>query len=49
MSVNIGTLARHLPSASGYFTYVSESIGFRIGWLTGWVFDLAYLLIVPFQ
>src|ERR1700730_15417987 len=49
IAVNIGTLARHLPSAGGYFTYVSESIGFRIGWLTGWMFDLAYLLIVPFQ
>ncbi|GCE19003.1 APC family permease [Dictyobacter kobayashii] len=49
IALSIGSLARHLPSAGGYFTYVSESIGFHVGWLTGWMFDLAYLLIVPFQ
>jgi Amino acid transporters len=49
IALSIGSLAKHLPSAGGYFTYVSESMGFHIGWLTGWMFDLAYLLVVPFQ
>jgi amino acid transporter len=49
IALSIGSLAQHLPSAGGYFTYVSQSIGFRVGWMTGWLFDLAYLLIVPFQ
>src|SRR5437879_4269540 len=34
IALSIGSLARHLPSAGGYFTYVSESIGFHVGWLT---------------
>ncbi len=49
VAVSIGFLARHLPSAGGYFTYVSRSLGSQAGWMTGWLFDLAYLLIVPFQ
>src|SRR5437870_11197633 len=49
IAFNIGSLARYLPSAGGYFTYVSRSLGSQSGWMTGWLFDLAYLLIVPFQ
>src|SRR5579863_205482 len=49
VALNIGAMARHLPSAGGYFTYVSRSLGSQAGWMTGWLFDLAYLLIVPFQ
>jgi amino acid transporter len=45
----IGALAKYLPSAGGYFTYVNRSLGVQAGWLTGWLFNLAYLLIVPFQ
>ena len=33
-------LAKHFPSAGGYFTYVSSTIGPRSGWLTGWMFAL---------
>ena len=33
-------LAKHFPSAGGYFTYVSRTIGPRSGWLTGWMFAL---------
>jgi amino acid transporter len=33
-------LAKHFPSAGGYFTYVSNTIGPRSGWLTGWMFAL---------
>ncbi|MBX5452274.1 APC family permease, partial [Thermogemmatispora sp.] len=49
IALNIGELARHLPSAGGFFTYISRSLGSVPGWVTGWVFDLAYLLIVPLQ
>ncbi|HLZ57801.1 MAG TPA: APC family permease [Ktedonosporobacter sp.] len=49
IALSIGSLARYLPSAGGYFTYVSNALGVQAGWLTGWLFDLAYLLIVPFQ
>ena len=49
VALSIGSLAQHLPSAGGYFTYVSRSLGSQAGWMTGWLFDLAYLLIVPFQ
>jgi amino acid transporter len=33
-------LAKHFPSAGGYFTYVSRTIGPRSGWMTGWMFAL---------
>lgn len=49
VALNIGALAKHLPSAGGYFTYVSHGLGSQAGWMTGWLFSLAYLLIVPFQ
>jgi amino acid transporter len=49
IALNIGALARHLPSAGGYFTYVSRGLGSSAGWMTGWLFSLTYLLIVPLQ
>lgn len=49
VALNIGSMARYLPSAGGYFTYVSRGLGAQAGWMTGWLFSLAYLLIVPFQ
>jgi amino acid transporter len=33
-------LAKHFPSAGGYFTYVSATVGPRVGFLTGWMFGL---------
>ncbi|GAC1656056.1 MAG: APC family permease [Ktedonobacteraceae bacterium] len=49
IALNIGALAKYLPSAGGYFTYVSRSLGTTTGWMTGWMFNLAYLFIVPLQ
>lgn len=39
-------LARRFPSAGGYFTYVSRTVGPRAGFLTGWMYVL-YSPIVP--
>ena len=33
-------LARHLPSAGGYFTYVSRTLHPRLGFLTAWLYFL---------
>jgi amino acid transporter len=49
IALNISALAKYLPSAGGYFTFVSHGLGNRVGWIAGWLFNLAYLLIVPFQ
>ena len=49
IALNIGLLAKYLPSAGGYFTYVSRGLGVQAGWMTGWLFGLTYLLIVPLQ
>src|SRR5260221_3437726 len=49
IALNIGARARYLPSAGGLFTYVGRSLGTQAGWMTGWLFSLAYLLIVTFQ
>lgn len=47
VALNIGSMARKLPSAGGYFTYVNHGLGPQIGWLTGWLFTFTYVLFVP--
>jgi amino acid transporter len=49
IALNIGSLAKYLPSAGGYYTFVSRGLGVQAGWMTGWLFSLTYLLIVPLQ
>jgi amino acid transporter len=44
---SIGELARHLPSAGGMYTYVSQGIGPFFGWLMAWAFLLAEPLVAP--
>jgi amino acid transporter len=44
---SIGELARHLPSAGGMYTYVSQGIGSFFGWLMAWAFLLAEPLVAP--
>jgi amino acid transporter len=39
-------LARHLPSAGGFYTYVSEGLGPRLGFMTGWLYAIM-VTIVP--
>src|SRR5437762_12489868 len=40
ISFSIFQMAKHLPSAGGYFTYVSRGINPKLGFLTGWVYFL---------
>lgn len=47
IALNIGSMAKHLPSAGGYFTYVSRGLGPQVGWLAGWLFGFTYLLFIP--
>jgi amino acid transporter len=39
-------LARHLPSAGGFYTYVSAGIGPKAGFITGWLYGVS-VAIVP--
>ncbi|MET0901420.1 MAG: APC family permease [Mycobacterium sp.] len=39
-------LARHLPSAGGFYTYVAHGIGPRWGFMTGWLYAIM-VTIVP--
>jgi amino acid transporter len=40
VAVSVAQLAKHLPSAGGFFTYVSHAIGPRAGFITSWLFAL---------
>lgn len=41
---SIAQLARHMPSAGSFYTYVSSSIHPGLGFLVGWAFELALLV-----
>src|SRR5215813_14488132 len=41
IAINIAAMAKHLPSAGGYFTYVSHGVDDRARLLMGWLFSLA--------
>lgn len=45
LAVPIGGLARHLPSAGGFYTYVSQALGPRTGFLVGWLYGVAVALV----
>jgi amino acid transporter len=40
LGVSLAELARYLPSAGGYFTYVSRTVHPRAGFLTAWLYFL---------
>ena len=40
LGVCLAQLALHLPSAGGYYTYVSQSLNPKAGFLVGWMFFL---------
>jgi len=47
LAVSISSLAIHLPSAGGFYTYISSGLGRSFGFLAGWVSIPAYLLFLP--
>ncbi len=47
LAVCVGQLAIHLPSAGGFYTYISRGMGRSLGFLTGWLSIPAYLLFLP--
>src|SRR5579875_1335339 len=40
LGISLTQLARYLPSAGGYYTYVSRTVHPRAGWLTAWLYFL---------
>jgi amino acid transporter len=46
LAVPLSGLARHLPSAGGFYTYISGGIGPRSGFITGWLYAVM-VTIVP--
>ena len=46
IAVPMTKLARHLPSAGGFYTYVAQGIGPRWGFMTGWAYAIM-VTIVP--
>jgi amino acid transporter len=47
LAISFGQLAIHLPSAGGYYTYISRGLGRSTGFLAGWIGIPAYLLFLP--
>lgn len=43
----IGQLAIHIPSAGGMYTYISRSLGTKLGFMSAWIFLLAQPLLLP--
>src|SRR6201996_8616 len=46
IAVPMTRLARYLPSAGGFYTYVSQGIGPRWGFITGWLYAIM-VTVVP--
>ncbi len=48
VALSIWQLAKHLPSAGSFYTYTSKALHPWIGFLVGWGYSLAVILIGPF-
>lgn len=48
VALSIQQLARHLPSAGSFYTYTSKSLHPGVGFLVGWGYSFATVLIGPF-
>ena len=44
---SIGQLAIHIPSAGGMYTYISRSLGAKLGFMSAWVYLIAQPLLLP--
>ena len=45
LAVPLGGLARRMPSAGGYYTYVSEGLGPKTGYMAGWLYGTSVALV----
>lgn len=43
----LAQLAKHMPSAGGYYTYVSRAVGPRAGFMTAWSYILYSPIVAP--
>jgi amino acid transporter len=46
VAISLAQLGRHLPSAGGFYTYVSATVGPRSGFLVGWLYSW-FVAIIP--
>lgn len=37
VGISLAQLARFLPSAGGFYTYISRTLDARVGWFSGWI------------
>lgn len=47
VAVTIGQMAKHLPSAGGLYTYNANGLGTGVGFLVGWAFIMAEVVVAP--
>ena len=47
IAITIGQMAKHLPSAGGLYTYNARGLGPSVGFLVGWAFMMAELVVAP--
>jgi amino acid transporter len=47
VAVTIGQMAKHLPSAGGLYTYNARGLGSGFGFMVGWMFLLAEVVVAP--
>jgi amino acid transporter len=46
VAISLSQLARHLPSAGGFYTYVSATVGSNSGFMVGWLYSW-FVAIIP--
>ena len=47
VAITIGQMAKHLPSAGGLYTYNARGLGAGFGFMVGWAFLLAEVVVAP--
>ena len=47
VAITIGQMAKYLPSAGGLYTYNARGLGTYVGFLVGWAFIMAEVVVAP--
>jgi len=47
IALSVGQLAVHIPSAGGLYTYISRSLGPKLGFMSAWAFLFGQPLLLP--